>query len=207
MPIRAQAAGAEAFPRPASGRPRAGSGGKTVSLMWRAPREVYRVLNEDDFLAGATAGGALEPLAPRHAAPRLRRNAAVAMLTGTIIATAAALVLHSLSPSQEPARGVTAGGTAIRSPRARSARPLALAAATARAHRSASAARRDTRHGALFGAGPARDHGGSRRGRLRGWKTGRADARAATAILVASARPSASVSREQSERIEFGFEH
>jgi len=71
-------------PCPASGRPRAGSGMLLMALLRRAPREVYRVFSESDFLAGGGEDEQWQPVATDAGAPRRRRRIAVAaMLAGS----------------------------------------------------------------------------------------------------------------------------
>jgi hypothetical protein len=77
-----------------------------MALLRRAPREVYRVFSESDFLAGADADEQWQPDATDVAAGRRpRRMAVAAMLVGAMAAVSAVLVLHP-PPSQAPGRSL-----------------------------------------------------------------------------------------------------
>jgi hypothetical protein len=74
-----------------------------ITLPRRAPREVYRVYTENDYLAGVD-GPLLESLFPADAQHRLRRVASAAMLVGAFGAVGVVLVLNSSSPSASAVR-------------------------------------------------------------------------------------------------------
>jgi hypothetical protein len=77
-----------------------------MALLRRAPREVYRVFSESDFLAGADADEQLQPVAADAGLERRpHRMAAGAMLAAAVAAVGAVLVLHR-PPSQAPARSI-----------------------------------------------------------------------------------------------------
>lgn len=67
-----------------------------MALFRRAPRGVYRVFSEEDFLAhGSAAEELVEPVAPRRGAhTRLHRIAAVAMVAGAAAVLGGGLFLH-----------------------------------------------------------------------------------------------------------------
>jgi hypothetical protein len=74
-----------------------------ITLPRRAPREVYRVYTENEYLAGVD-GPLLEPLFPADAQHRLRRVASAAVLVGAFGAVGVVLVLNSSLPSGSAAR-------------------------------------------------------------------------------------------------------
>jgi hypothetical protein len=77
-----------------------------MALLRRAPREVYRVFSESDFLAGGDADEQWQPVATDAGARRRpRRIAVTAMLAGAVAAVGAVLVLHR-PPSQAPGRSI-----------------------------------------------------------------------------------------------------
>jgi hypothetical protein len=65
-----------------------------MALLRRAPREVYRVFNEADFLADGDAGELFEPATREAAGRRPRRIAGIAMLLGAVAAVGAMLVMN-----------------------------------------------------------------------------------------------------------------
>jgi hypothetical protein len=66
-----------------------------MALFRRAPRQVYRVFSETDFLAGGDAGELLEPATTGTVGQRsLRGIAGAAMLVGAVAAAVAMLVVH-----------------------------------------------------------------------------------------------------------------
>jgi hypothetical protein len=77
-----------------------------MALLRRAPREVYRVFSEADFLASGDARELFEPAATEAGgrAP-LRRIAAAAMLLGAV-AVVLAMILVRRPPPQAPVRPV-----------------------------------------------------------------------------------------------------
>jgi hypothetical protein len=122
-----------------------------MALLRRAPREVYRVFSETDFLEEAHAGELFDPV-PTDAGRRLplHRIAGVATLVGAVVAVGAMLIMHgppaqtvrrSLAPTAagaaEPAGGNRAGSGAASTwggshelPRTVSVRRRQVAAAT-----------------------------------------------------------------------------
>jgi hypothetical protein len=77
-----------------------------MALLRRAPREVYRVFSESDFLAGADADEQWEPVATDAGARRrAHRIALVATLAGAVAAVGTVLALHR-PPSQAPGRSI-----------------------------------------------------------------------------------------------------
>lgn len=76
---------------------------RPITLPRRAPREVYRVYTENDYLEGVD-GPLLEPVFPADAQHRLRRVAGAAMLVGAFGAVGGVLALNSPSPSGSTAR-------------------------------------------------------------------------------------------------------
>jgi hypothetical protein len=77
-----------------------------MALLRRAPREVYRVFSESDFLAGGSEDEQWQPVATDAGARRRpRRIAVAAMLAGALAAVAVVLVLHR-PPAQAPARSI-----------------------------------------------------------------------------------------------------
>jgi len=127
MPIRAQAVGARRVPLMGSGRPRERNGAGVVSLLRREPREVYRVYDEDEFLAGEGGEGADHeetPPALRGELPReristavassgratvVRRFAGPAMLVGAVAAVAGLVVSSNLPSRRAMGRRLDAG--------------------------------------------------------------------------------------------------
>jgi hypothetical protein len=77
-----------------------------MALLRRAPREVYRVFSESDFLAGGDEDVQWQQVATDAGARRRpRRMAVAAMLAGAIAAVAVVLPLHR-PPSQAPGRSI-----------------------------------------------------------------------------------------------------
>ncbi|HWX98030.1 MAG TPA: hypothetical protein VNZ01_14405 [Solirubrobacteraceae bacterium] len=77
-----------------------------MALLRRAPREVYRVFDEQDFLADGDAGDLFEPA--RNDAvgrPPLPRVAGVATLVGAVVAVGAMLAMHR-PPTQVSGRAL-----------------------------------------------------------------------------------------------------
>jgi hypothetical protein len=81
-----------------------------MTLLRRAPREVYRVYSEAEFFDGAAAGLELftSANAPGGAERRLRRLAGAAMLAGAVGTMGGAVVLASSRPTRSSGR--RAGG-------------------------------------------------------------------------------------------------
>jgi hypothetical protein len=121
-----------------------------MALLRRAPRQVYRVFSETDFLAEGHAGELFDPV-PTDAGRRLplHRIAGVATLVGAVVAVGAMLIMHgpvqttrrSLAPAAagaaEPAGGNRVGSGAASTwggshevPRTVSVRRRQVAAAT-----------------------------------------------------------------------------
>jgi len=131
MPIHAQAAGGQAHPCSAPGRPRVESvprlprasrpRGKWprrgeprrarchLRLMRRGPEELFQVYTEDDFLGGAgldELGGATHISAEDR---RLRRMAGAAMLVGALGTVVGVVLVNASSPVAEKTRAARAG--------------------------------------------------------------------------------------------------
>jgi hypothetical protein len=86
-----------------------------ITLPRGAPREVYRVYTEDDYLAGVD--GPLETAAvTAEAEHTLRRVAGAAMLVGAFAAVGGVLAFNGLSPSAGTARRL---GASVRGARGR----------------------------------------------------------------------------------------
>jgi hypothetical protein len=142
------------------GRPRATHGAGAMSLLRREPREVYRVYDEGEFLAGAdhagthrdgTEGEESPPLRPDELPHErvstassgegagVRRFAGPAMLVGAVAAVGGLVVASGLPSGgglgRRPAGGPGAAGaavSAVRSPRAQMAGGRSSAAASFR---------------------------------------------------------------------------
>ncbi len=95
-------------------------GGERVMLPRRAPREVYRVYDEDEFLDGAGDGEFFEPVEPvepvKLAEPaasagtgerRLRRLAGAAMLVGAVGTVGGAIAINISRPARGAARRIS----------------------------------------------------------------------------------------------------
>jgi hypothetical protein len=80
----------------------------------RAPREVYRVYTEDEYLAGVDER--LPDIAglPADAQNRLRRIAGAALLMGACGAVGGVLALGGFAPATGPTRRMRLGGRAVR---------------------------------------------------------------------------------------------
>ena len=78
----------------------------------RAPREVYRVFSEDDFLDGAGSTEPLEPVASEAGAPRLTRIAGVATLVGALAVVLGLLLINGLSGKTRGAAAPVASAVA-----------------------------------------------------------------------------------------------
>jgi hypothetical protein len=89
------------LPAPGSGRPRAWLGGGAVTLLRRAPREVYRLYDEEAFVAGADQEERRESTATPPGGRRLRRIAGTTTLLAAMGATGGVIALS---------RVVSAGG-------------------------------------------------------------------------------------------------
>lgn len=77
-----------------------------MALLRRAPREVYRVFSESDFLAGGDAAEPWQPVATDIGAGRRpHRIAVAAMLAGAAAAVGMVLVLHR-PPSRAPVSSI-----------------------------------------------------------------------------------------------------
>jgi hypothetical protein len=85
-----------------------------LALPRRAPREVYRVYTEDEYLRGVDGG--LPDIAglPANARNRLRRIASAALLVGVCGAVGGVLALGGFAPATGPARRMRLGGRAVR---------------------------------------------------------------------------------------------
>jgi hypothetical protein len=81
-----------------------------VTLLRRAPREVYRIYSEEEFFDGASG---MELFTPTNSSGRgerrLRRLAGVAMLAGAVGMTGGAVVLAGSRPTRGPGRRVGDG--------------------------------------------------------------------------------------------------
>jgi hypothetical protein len=82
-----------------------------MPLLRRAPREVYRVFSEDDFLDGAGSTEPFKPVANEIGEPRLRRIAGVAMLAGVLVVVLGLLVINGL-PARTRGPAARAGAAA-----------------------------------------------------------------------------------------------
>jgi hypothetical protein len=84
------------------------------ALPRRAPREVYRLYTEDEYLRGVDGG--LPDIAglPANARNRLRRIASAALLVGACGAVGVVLALGGFAPATGPARRMRLGGRAVR---------------------------------------------------------------------------------------------
>jgi hypothetical protein len=84
-----------------------------MALLRRAPREVYRVFSETDFLAEGDAGELFERVTTdAGGSPPLHRIAGVAMLVGVVAAVGAMLIMHGpqvQTPRPSPAAPAAAG--------------------------------------------------------------------------------------------------
>jgi hypothetical protein len=77
-----------------------------MALLRRAPREVYRVFDESDFLAGGAPGEEWEPVSTEAGGSRrFHRIAGAAMFAGAVAAMGAVLVLHRPA-SHTPGRSI-----------------------------------------------------------------------------------------------------
>jgi hypothetical protein len=157
-----------------------------MALLRRAPREVYRVFSESDFLAGADADEQWQPVAADAGGGRRpHRFAVAAMLAGALAGVAAVLALHR-SPAQAPRRSIA-------TPAAGEARP-----ARPGAGKEIASASEDPR--AMPRAfGPARTRTVMTRSRAGKSSASGTPAPAAAAVAAAASSP-------QLERAEFGFE-
>jgi hypothetical protein len=107
-----------------------------MALLRRAPREVYRVFSESDFLAGADADEQWQPVArDADLERRPHRMAVGAMLAGAVAAVGAVLVLHR-PPAHAPARSIAPSAPGeVRPARPGSASEVARASEQPRAMR------------------------------------------------------------------------
>lgn len=207
-------------------------GGDRVMLLHRAPREVYRVYDEDEFLDGAGDEeffALVEPVAPiapieplKLAEPaasagtgerRLRRLAGAAMLVGAVGTVGGAIAINI----SRPARGV-ARRTSPSSPVVTRSYVATTTHASATVHPSAaghhvSSAQAPPSHPVAH----ASSHGGRRRGgrkdvAWRGYARGaRRNAAVvgqglATPAMLARSSVSEPVAPPRAEHAEFGFE-
>jgi hypothetical protein len=80
-----------------------------MTLLRRAPREVYRVYDEDEFLAAAGHEQAWEAPAATAGAGRARRLASTAMLFGAVGAVGGLIAVNCLAPPKGTGRRVGGG--------------------------------------------------------------------------------------------------
>jgi hypothetical protein len=92
-----------------------------MTLLRRAPREVYRVYSEEEYLAaGEDQLASAErwqrslTISPDDGERRLRRAAAAALLFGTVSVVGGVLVLNSVPPSRGAARRLGADVRTVR---------------------------------------------------------------------------------------------
>jgi hypothetical protein len=124
-----------------------------MALLRRAPREVYRVFSESDFLAGGDGDEQWQPVATDAGAPRgLHRIAAGAMLAGAVAAVGAELVLHG-TPSRATVRPFAPPAMAGARPRLGSAGEVARVSGNRHAMRRAVEPRRGRTVTAMSSAG------------------------------------------------------
>jgi hypothetical protein len=101
--------GAGYLPTLAPGRPRAPAGDRTMTLLRRAPREVYRVYSEEEFFDGVAHEQLFEPiLSAERGERRLRRLAGAAMLAGAVGTVGGAIAVDSSRPARGPGRRIGA---------------------------------------------------------------------------------------------------
>jgi hypothetical protein len=81
-----------------------------VTLLRRAPREVYRIYSEEEFFDGASGMELFTPTSSSgRGERRLRRLAGAAMLAGAVGMTGGAVVLAGSRPTRGPGRRVGDG--------------------------------------------------------------------------------------------------
>jgi len=95
-----------------------------MSLLKRAPRAVYRVYDEDEYLAGEEAdGGQAEAFVPSvedSSDARLRRIGGIALLATATVAVAVLIATHSADRRRAvPRAQVERGSAPVRAPSAR----------------------------------------------------------------------------------------
>lgn len=161
-----------------------------MALLRRAPREVYRVFSESDFLAGGAADEQWEPVTSETVGRRrLHRMGGAAMLAGAVAAVGAVLVLRRPQP-QAPVRSIVS-------------RPSPVSVGEARAARagSASDAARVSEH-----VRSTRRAVATARGRTATATSSRGHSSGGSMPAPAVNPVAGAVSSAQLERAEFGFE-
>jgi len=85
-----------------------------MTLLRRAPREVYRVYDEDEYLAGATWEPGVESASAKIPADLRRRRAlSAAILLGAVGAVGSVIALNSLSQSRVASRRTATAGKPV----------------------------------------------------------------------------------------------
>jgi hypothetical protein len=174
-----------------------------VKLLGRAPREVYRVYREDEFLAAddCTAAGAVELNLGRES--RRLRVLGAATLIGVIGAVAAILVTNMQRAARPVARRPLRSGARLEPSAARAL------ASVGRPHETFSPRRRASSRRPLPQRRPSaqREHPPGAAGRhMPGWQAGLSSRAAAPAQSVTRLAVASEPARERVRGSEFGFE-
>ena len=105
LPSARKRPGSGDIPAPGPGRPREARTGGPLSFLRRTPREVYRVYDADEFLAGIESGTDSMAAAPAAGGRRGGRAAGAALLAGAVGAVGALIALNVQRPAPAASPG------------------------------------------------------------------------------------------------------